>query len=100
MPEKVRKADAARYKEYWKMVKMKKKLQRKILGQGQPSQNRFSTQYHQGDPPWNGVERATPAKPRTAAAAEAVWRRGQSSQGCKTEGQKPQEYVRRSREDA
>ena len=31
VPEKVRKADAIRYHEYWTMVKMERKLQRKIL---------------------------------------------------------------------
>ena len=102
VPEKMETANAARYHEYWKMVKIERKLQKrywKILNQGQPSQNRFYTQHYQEDTQWSGVERATPVNPKTVEAAEAVWKRGQSSQGCKTKGQKHQEYVSRSRDD-
>ena len=98
-PEKVLKANNTRWREYGKMVRMERKIQKKILDQGPPSQSQAYPQHSPGDTPWNGAERATLAKPRTVEGAAAAWGKDQLPQGHKAEGQKHKNHARRSRED-
>ena len=93
-PEKVQKANNAR-REYSKMVRMERKLQKRILEDPGPRPAIPEPSLHPVLPGRHSMERCGECDPCKAQD----WRKGQLAPGCETEGQKPQKYVRRSRED-
>ena len=93
-PEKVQEANDARLREYERMVRMERKLQKKILEKGPGTEVSCNTPR---EPPHNGGDRTSLADPRTEEDAGAGWRINQSAQGCKTEGRQHQKEARNIR---